>query len=129
MSESGHLIDVLILLAASVFVVSVFHRLRPSPVVGYLVAGVLVGPYALGLLGYDPSVEALAHFGVVFLLFTIGLELPLERLWVMRRLVLGLGLGQVFMTSLAGSSIRSEEPQSELQSLMRNSDAVFCLKK
>jgi CPA2 family monovalent cation:H+ antiporter-2 len=72
--------DVLIILAAAVLVVPIFQRLRSSPVLGYLVAGTLIGPSALGIVSDISGVTVLANFGVVFLLFTIGLELSIERL-------------------------------------------------
>lgn len=91
---AGHSQDLLIpiiMLAAAVFVTSFMHRLRLSPILGYLLAGLLIGPYGLGLLQNTPIVQFLADLGVVFLLFAIGLELPLERLRVMRHLVFGFG--------------------------------------
>jgi CPA2 family monovalent cation:H+ antiporter-2 len=95
------LIDVLYLLAAAVIVVSAIQRLRISPVIGYLAAGVLIGPSALGAISDAEGVGEIAEFGVVFLLFTIGLELSLQRLWVMRRYVFGLGAAQVMVTGVA----------------------------
>ena len=90
--------EALILLGASVAVILVLHRLRASPVLGYLVTGLVIGPHALGLFPDDGSIRVLAELGVVFLLFTIGLELSLERLRAMRRLVFGLGAAQVGLT-------------------------------
>ncbi|QQR68696.1 MAG: cation:proton antiporter [Alphaproteobacteria bacterium] len=90
----------LIVLMAAVIVVPLFHRLRWSPVLGYLVAGVVVGPHGLGILKDIALAETLAHYGVVFLLFSIGLELSIERLKLMRRFVFGLGSLQVLLTSL-----------------------------
>jgi CPA2 family monovalent cation:H+ antiporter-2 len=101
MHESHALIDVLYLLAAAVVVVSLIQRLRISPIVGYLAAGLLIGPTGFGVVRDPEGVRALAEFGVVFLLFTIGLELSLQRLWTMRRYVLGLGSAQVVVTGLA----------------------------
>jgi len=93
--------DVLIILLAAVLVVPLFQRLKSSPVLGYLVAGVIIGPHALGIIGSPDDAATLAHFGVVFLLFAIGLELSIERLTVMRRLVFGLGTLQVTVTAAA----------------------------
>lgn len=98
MHESHALVDVLYLLAAAVVVVSVIQRLRVSPIVGYLAAGLLIGPSGFGMVSDPEGVRALAEFGVVFLLFTIGLELSLQRLWTMRRFVFGLGTAQVLVT-------------------------------
>ncbi|HET6519918.1 MAG TPA: monovalent cation:proton antiporter-2 (CPA2) family protein [Geminicoccaceae bacterium] len=92
--------DVLVFLSAAVAVVSAFHWLRISPVLGYLAAGMLIGPHGLGLIEDTEEGHALADLGVVFLLFTIGLELSLERLRVMRRLVFGLGTLQVVVSGL-----------------------------
>src|SRR5260370_36596565 len=93
-------------------VAPLFFRLRISPVLGYRLAGVALGPYCLGrLVGQAQwlnafaisNVEAIDHiaaFGVVVLLFTMGLELSFERLRRLRRLVFGLGLGQGLATTL-----------------------------
>lgn len=100
---------VIFLIAAGV-IVPVFHRLKVSPVLGYLLIGAIIGPYGLGLLADDvpwlsyaviadlEGVQTLAELGVIFLLFMIGLELSLERLWAMRRLVFGLGSLQIVLT-------------------------------
>jgi len=97
--EEAHLLrTVLIILAAAIVVVSLFRRLRVSPVLGYLFAGVLIGPHGLRLVGDVEAVEALAEFGVVFLLFAIGLEMSLGRLFAMRRHVFGMGTLQVVIS-------------------------------
>jgi CPA2 family monovalent cation:H+ antiporter-2 len=94
--EEAHLLrPVLIILAAAIVVVSLFRRLRVSPVLGYLFAGALIGPHGLRLVRDDRAVETLAEFGVVFLLFAIGLELSIGRLFAMRRHVFGMGTLQV----------------------------------
>ncbi|MEE8271069.1 MAG: monovalent cation:proton antiporter-2 (CPA2) family protein, partial [Alphaproteobacteria bacterium] len=100
MPESGPLEDALIVLAAAILFVPLFRRFRISPVVGYLVAGVAIGPHGLGLMHGSAGTRFLAEFGVVFLLFSIGLELPFRRLVAMRRHIFGLGLAQVALTSL-----------------------------
>jgi len=104
--------EMVIFLAVAAVLVPLFHRLRVSPVLGFLLAGVLIGPHGLGALAgdfgwlryvtYDDprSVRTIAELGVVFLLFVIGLEMSFERLWAMRRLVLGLGAAQVGVTGL-----------------------------
>lgn len=109
-SSIPYLREAVIFLVAAGVVVPVFHRLRVSPVLGYLVAGGVIGPYGLGLwIGDMPilsyavihdieGVQALAELGVVFLMFMIGLELSLDRLWAMRRLVFGLGSLQILVT-------------------------------
>ena len=92
--------DVLILLLAAVVVVSIFRWLRISQIIGYLFAGILIGPYALEFITEVEQTTALGHFGVVFLLFTIGLKLPLNRLQSMKRYVFGLGFAQVVISAL-----------------------------
>ena len=93
------LVHVVILLAAVCIAVPLFRRLGFGSVLGYLAAGILIGPDGLGLI---ENVETLLHvseFGVVLLLFIIGLELQPSRLWVMRRAVFGLGAAQVAATA------------------------------
>ncbi|MFZ9433049.1 MAG: cation:proton antiporter [Burkholderiaceae bacterium] len=87
----------LYLLAAVVGVVG-FRLLKLPPMLGYLSVGVLIGPHALGLAADSTSVEYLAEFGVVFLMFVIGLEFNLPKLRSMRTLVFGLGMSQVLLT-------------------------------
>lgn len=108
-----YLREVMLFLVAAGIVVPLLHRLRVSPVLGYLLVGFLIGPHGLGLLAADwPALEMLtitdldgvrhlAELGVVFLLFVIGLELSFERLWAMRRLVFGLGSLQVLVSAVA----------------------------
>ena len=86
------------LLAFSVLVVAAFRRLRLPPIVGYLAVGMVLGPYALNLAAQDIS-PVLAEFGVVFLLFTLGLEFSLPRMIAMRREALQLGASQVLLTT------------------------------
>lgn len=100
MSHGAYLSEVLVLLLAAVLVVSLFRSIKASPVLGYLMAGVLIGPYAFGFIGEVEHVKTLGEFGVIFLLFTLGLKVPLQRLNVLRRYVFGLGLAQVGLTSL-----------------------------
>lgn len=105
-----YLREIVVFLIAAGIVVPIFHRLRISPVLGYLIVGAVIGPYGLGLLADElgwlsyaviddlEGVQTLAELGVIFLLFVIGLELSLERLWAMRRLVFGLGSLQVVVS-------------------------------
>ena len=90
----------LILLAAAVFVVVLFRRLDLPPLLGYLIVGIGIGPHASGLLRDVEHVAPLAEFGVVFLMFSIGLEFSLPKLMTMRRIVFGLGTAQVVLTLL-----------------------------
>lgn len=99
MHSPPFLTDLLVFLVAAVVVVPLVRQLRSSPVLGYLAAGILVGPHALGLVENEQALHVIGEFGVVFMLFMIGLELSLQRLWVMRRVVFGLGLAQVAVTS------------------------------
>ncbi len=88
----------LILLLVAVLAVSLFKRLRLPPMLGYLAAGVLVGPYSFGVVPDLPGTRHLAEFGIVFLMFSIGLEFSLSKLQSMRKVVFGLGLAQVSFT-------------------------------
>jgi CPA2 family monovalent cation:H+ antiporter-2 len=104
--------DGLLFLATAGVVVPIVHRFRISPVIGFLAAGAILGPFGLGrfadvfqplnwiTLGKSEELEGFAEFGVVFLMFVVGLELSLGRLLTMRRLVFGLGLGQVAVSAL-----------------------------
>ncbi|WP_300296912.1 cation:proton antiporter [Ferrovibrio sp.] len=103
--------ELIVFLVAAGIVVPVFHRLRLSPVLGFLAVGLLIGPHGLALfadrlpwlawitIGDIAGVRLIAEFGIIFLLFMIGLELSLDRLWQMKRLVLGLGLAQVLIAA------------------------------
>lgn len=93
------LIEALVFLLAAIVVVPVCKRLGLSSVLGYLFAGLLIGPYGIGLIDQAEEVLHFAELGVVFLLFIIGLELQPRRLWVMRKSVFGLGSAQVVCTS------------------------------
>ena len=92
MDEPQFLREAIILLLAAVVAVPLVQHLKVSPVLGYLIAGVIIGPSVLGLIDDPEGVRTLAEFGVVILLFAVGLELSFERLRVMRRYVFGLGL-------------------------------------
>jgi CPA2 family monovalent cation:H+ antiporter-2 len=98
MTSSLHLI--LILLAVAVGVVVVCRILRLPAMLGYLLVGITIGPHALGWIPDAPETRHLAEFGVVFLMFSIGLEFSLARLRSMQRLVFGLGTAQVAATML-----------------------------
>ncbi len=93
--------DFLIFLVAALAIVPLFHRIKVSPILGYLSVGMLIGPHGFGFIGDTKSAHTLAEFGVVFLLFTIGLDLPLERLKKLKHYVFGLGLSQVLITAFA----------------------------
>jgi CPA2 family monovalent cation:H+ antiporter-2 len=89
---------VLMLLAASVFGVILVRRINMPPMFGYLLVGLLIGPHALSLLKNVKAANTLAEFGVVFLMFSIGLEFSLARLFTMRKTVFGFGMSQVLVT-------------------------------
>jgi monovalent cation:H+ antiporter-2, CPA2 family len=91
----------LILLASGVLVVALFRRLNLPPMLGYLLGGIVIGPHALAFVQDEEGTRYLAEFGVVFLMFSIGLEFSLPQLVSMRRIVFGLGLAQVLATMLA----------------------------
>ncbi|MEN8196009.1 MAG: cation:proton antiporter, partial [Pseudomonadota bacterium] len=100
MHELAFLRDTVILLAAAVVFVFAFQRMRASPVLGYLVGGVPIGPHALGLIDEIEATRSLAELGVVFLMFSIGLELSFKRLSTLRGGIFGLGTAQVLLTGL-----------------------------
>jgi CPA2 family monovalent cation:H+ antiporter-2 len=90
----------LLYLLAAVLGVVVFRSLKLPPMLGYLTVGVFIGPNALALAGQSESMQHLGEFGVVFLMFVIGLEFSLPKLQAMRRHVFGLGFAQVVLTLL-----------------------------
>ncbi len=96
--------EVMWLLAGSVLVVAVLRRVNLPPILGYLVVGVTLGPSALGLVESVEDTRLIAEFGVVFLLFTLGLEFSLPRMMVMRAEVFLLGNAQVLLTALVAGT-------------------------
>ena len=105
MTETHYLTDILALLAAAVVAVPLAQRLGLGSVIGYLVAGTVLGPSGLGVIEQVSEIRQFAEFGVVFLLFVIGIEMKPARLWVMRRWVFGLGLSQLLITGAALAGI------------------------
>lgn len=101
----GFLVQAAIYLGAASVAVPLFNRLRLGSILGYLTAGVAVGPHALNLLKREEGVFHVAELGVVLFLFVIGLELSLARLWAMRRSIFGLGLAQMAVTGLVIAGI------------------------
>lgn len=107
-----YLREILIILVSAGILVPLFNRFKLSPVLGYLAVGFIVGPFGLGAIatssdnilhyltiGSASDVSVLAEFGIVFLMFMIGLELSPQRLWAMRRMVFGLGTLQVVIST------------------------------
>jgi len=88
-----------IYLAAAIIAVPIAKRLGLGSVLGYLIAGILIGPFAFGLVGDQTDVMHFAEFGVVMMLFLVGLELQPSRLWKLRHSIMGLGGLQVLLTS------------------------------
>jgi len=98
----------LLFLCASVIGVVLFRKLHLPPMLGYLFVGVVIGPYGFAWAENNEATQGLASFGVVFLMFSIGLEFSLPKLKSMRRSVFGLGVAQVLVTilaTLAGASL------------------------
>lgn len=103
--DGGLLQAAVVFLFAAVITVPLAKRLQLGAVLGYLLAGVLIGPSVLRLITDPESVARVSELGVVLLLFIIGLELSPRRLWVMRRSVFGVGLAQVLLTALTIGSV------------------------
>ncbi|MEA3192456.1 MAG: glutathione-regulated potassium-efflux system ancillary protein KefC [Betaproteobacteria bacterium] len=101
MENHAFLQQALVYLLAGVIAVPIFQRLKLGAVLGYLVAGMVIGPWGLGLIGDPQTVLGFAEFGVVLLLFLVGLELNAQRVWALRRSIFGLGAVQVLVTIAA----------------------------
>ncbi|MDB6085936.1 MAG: potassium transporter [Gammaproteobacteria bacterium] len=95
------LAQIAIFLAAAVVAIPVFRRFKLGSVLGYLAAGIVIGPACLGLISQFDSTLHIAEFGIVLLMFVIGLELQPSRLWVLRKPIFGLGAAQVALTTIA----------------------------
>lgn len=110
-STSG-LSDALVILGAAGIVIPAFARIRISPVIGFILIGILIGPFGLGQFSEQApwlnyitisnvhAIEPFAEFGIIMLLFSIGLELSFRRLWGMRQLVFGVGAGQLTVSAI-----------------------------
>jgi monovalent cation:proton antiporter-2 (CPA2) family protein len=94
------LAQIAIFLAAAVVAIPIFRYFKLGSVLGYLAAGIIIGPACLGLISKVDATEHIAEFGIVLLMFVIGLELQPSRLWVMRKPIFGLGSAQVLITIL-----------------------------
>src|SRR6202789_40265 len=94
------LAQIAIFLASAVIAIPIFRYFKLGSVLGYLAAGIIIGPACLGLISRIDATEHIAEFGIVLLMFVIGLEVQPSRLWVMRKSIFGLGLAQVLVTTL-----------------------------
>jgi monovalent cation:proton antiporter-2 (CPA2) family protein len=101
MHNDQFLIEALVYFGAAIIAVPIFKRFGLGSVLGYLVAGVLIGPWGLKLITDTESVLRVSELGVVLLLFLVGLELEPQRLWQLRKQIFGLGLLQVVLTIIA----------------------------
>lgn len=100
MNEHSLLFNILIYLLSAVIAVPLFKKIGLGSVLGYLVAGTIIGPWGLGLITNIEDILHFSEFGVVLLLFLIGLELEPKRLWEMRHFIIGMGGGQVILSTL-----------------------------
>jgi len=105
MNEALALTPAILLLLVGILAMSLARRLGLSSIVGYLVAGILIGPHAFGLIHESETTHLLAELGVVFLLFDIGLHFTLSSIWEARRDILGLGPLQILLCGLAFGGI------------------------
>jgi monovalent cation:proton antiporter-2 (CPA2) family protein len=94
------LAQIAIFLAAAVIAIPIFRRFKLGSVLGYLTAGIIIGPASLGLINSVEATQNIAQFGIVLLMFVIGLELQPSRLWVLRRSIFVLGTAQVVVTAI-----------------------------
>ncbi len=94
------LLNIVLLLGIAVLTVSISRRLHFPSILGYIIVGMVVGPYGFSLIEKEETITLLAEFGIVFLLFAIGLEFSITQMIAMRKLVFGLGTAQVFTTAL-----------------------------
>jgi monovalent cation:proton antiporter-2 (CPA2) family protein len=99
------LAQIAIYLAAAVIAIPIFRRFKLGSVLGYLTAGIIIGPASLGLISSLETTQDIAQFGIVLLMFVIGLELQPSRLWVLRKSIFGLGSAQVALTTLCIGAI------------------------
>jgi len=111
-NPSSSLGDALVILGAAGIVIPVFARFRITPVIGFILVGLLVGPFGLGrhvaavpwlayiTISNPETLAPFAEFGIILLLFTVGLELSFDRLWAMRRQVFGLGAAELLISAL-----------------------------
>lgn len=121
--NAGQLLSVVILLAAAVVAVSLLKRIGLGSVVGYLAAGLIIGPFGLQLINDPHTIVDVAELGVAMFLFVIGLEMKPSHLWELRRQIFGLGSLQV-VASYTLSITDAKVMFDELASQDANSEAV-----
>lgn len=93
--------QILLLLGITVSIVVIFARFHIPSSLGYLLVGFILGPHTMGPIIHLPQVNALAEFGIVFLLFTIGLNFSLPQIYALRHRIFGLGTGQIVLTTVS----------------------------
>jgi glutathione-regulated potassium-efflux system ancillary protein KefC/glutathione-regulated potassium-efflux system protein KefB len=101
------LAQIAIFLGAAVVAIPIFRRFKLGSVLGYLAAGIIIGPACFGFISRIDTTLHIAEFGIVLLMFVIGLELQPSRLWVLRKPIFGLGTAQVVLTTLAIGAVAS----------------------
>ncbi len=104
------LLSILVLLSAAVVAVAVVRRFRRPSMLAYLAVGMALGPHGLALLAENAEVQVFAEFGLVFLMFSIGLEFSLKHLHAMRTLVFGFGSAQMALTALGTGLVTVPPP-------------------
>ncbi len=113
-ATNSELIQVVALLGAGVIAVPIFKRLGLGSILGYLAAGLIIGPFGLKLFSDPASILHVAELGVVMFLFIIGLEMRPSRLWSLRREIFGLGVLHVavcsFLLTMVGRDCRLSRP-------------------
>ena len=92
--------SILLVIGASIVIVAMFTRLRLPSIVGFILTGALIGPYGLGWAGEVEAIKLLAELGVVLLLFSLGVEFSIDKLYQLRHYVLRAGIAQVGLTVL-----------------------------
>ena len=106
MDQNSFLFQAIVFLASAVLFVPLAKRLGLGSVLGYLIAGIVIGPFVLGLVGEEGTdIMHFAEFGVVMMLFLIGLELEPKLLWRLRKAIIGLGSLQVVVSGFVIASI------------------------
>ncbi|MDD1707829.1 MAG: cation:proton antiporter [Methanoregulaceae archaeon] len=102
---SGYLYDIVVIFAFAIIIVAVGNRFRIPGIVGFILTGILIGPYGLGLIAETDIIDVLAEIGIIFLLFTIGMQFSFRTLYEMRKIVLIGGTLQVLLTIAATMAI------------------------